>query len=96
MKTRELAHRKPLLKELRETARVAAGVDEVKLERLERISPAMLLTFVALAGAVYFLYPQFAHVSDVFERRSTRTAVGQTWIERNPGGFNVEYVAKPG
>ena len=30
-------------------------------------------------------------MSDVFERRSTRTAVGQTWIERNPGGFNVEY-----
>jgi undecaprenyl-diphosphatase len=64
----ELAKRKPLLKELRSTAQAAAGVDEVKLERLERITPAMLLTFAALAGAVYFLYPQFANVGSVFER----------------------------
>ncbi|MCU1450720.1 MAG: Undecaprenyl-diphosphatase [Acidimicrobiales bacterium] len=64
----ELAHRKPLLKELRATAQEAAGVDEVKLERLKRISPATMLTFVALAGAVYFLYPQLANVDDVFAR----------------------------
>jgi undecaprenyl-diphosphatase len=61
----ELARHKGLLKELRAAAEEAAGVDEVKLERLERITPGTLLTFAALAGAVYFLYPQLAHVDDV-------------------------------
>jgi undecaprenyl-diphosphatase len=65
---KELAHRKALLKELRTAAQDAAGVDEVKLEHLQRITPGMLLTFAALAGAVYFLYPQLAHVGGVFER----------------------------
>jgi undecaprenyl-diphosphatase len=64
----ELARNKGVLKELRTAAQEAAGVDEVKLERLERISPAMLVTFVALAGAVYFLYPQFANIGGVIER----------------------------
>ena len=41
---KELAHRKPVLKALRASAQEATGVEEVKLERIQRITPAMLVT----------------------------------------------------
>jgi len=55
------------LKELRDEAAAAAGVDPPPLERLVRVKPKTLLTIAAIAGAFYVMLPQLANVDDSFE-----------------------------
>jgi glycosyltransferase 2 family protein len=86
---KELAHRKPVLKALRAAAQEATGVEEVKLERIQRITPAMIVTVAALGGAVYFLYPQLANVGGVVERIQHASPV---WIAAAVACSVVTYI----
>ena len=58
---------KAQLKQLRDDAAAAAGVEPPPLERLVRVKPKTLLTIAALAGAFYVMLPQLANVDDSFE-----------------------------
>jgi uncharacterized membrane protein YbhN (UPF0104 family)/tRNA A-37 threonylcarbamoyl transferase component Bud32 len=64
----ELRRHPGLLAELRRAAERASGVDEVPLERLERITPATVVGILGLGGAVYFLLPQLAHLTPALHR----------------------------
>lgn len=56
-----------LLDELRVAAAEAAGVEEVSLERLERIRPRTLVMVVASSLAFYSLLPQLANLGSTVE-----------------------------
>jgi undecaprenyl-diphosphatase len=60
------AENKDLLAELRQRAQDAAGVDEVQLERLERIRARTIFTALALGAAIFFLYPQLANIDTLW------------------------------
>jgi undecaprenyl-diphosphatase len=58
-----LKKHKGLLADLQDEVRQAAGMDEIELEKLERISPRAVITALMLGLAFYFLIPQLAEVS---------------------------------
>ncbi|RPI26103.1 MAG: TIGR00374 family protein [Actinobacteria bacterium] len=62
---------------LRDVAAAAVGLEEVPMERVERIRPATLLTIASLALAAYYLLPQLAGVDSLLE--AARTA-GLWWL----------------
>jgi undecaprenyl-diphosphatase len=55
-----MAARKPLMKELQQTAAAAVGVEKIELEDLRRVRPKNVITVVGLGAAFYFLIPQLA------------------------------------
>jgi uncharacterized membrane protein YbhN (UPF0104 family) len=64
----ELRRRPHLLADLRRSAERESGVEEVPLQRLERIPPARIAGMAGLAGAIYFLLPQLAHIAPAMHR----------------------------
>jgi undecaprenyl-diphosphatase len=62
---------------LRDVATDAIGLQEVSIERVERIRPATLLTIATLALAAYYLLPQLAGVDSILQ--AARTA-GLWWL----------------
>ena len=64
----ELRHRPHLLAELRRAAQRESGVEDVPLERMDRITPARIAGLAGLAGGLYFLLPQLAHLMPAVHR----------------------------
>ena len=56
---------KGLDKQLQETAAAAVGVEQIKLQHLERVQPRQLLTLVATALAAYLLIHQVTQIKDL-------------------------------
>jgi uncharacterized protein (TIRG00374 family) len=54
--------RKRLLEELQSEVKVATGLEQVELEKLERVNSSAVFTLVMLGFAFYFLIPQLAEV----------------------------------
>ena len=52
---------------LRSVVAAAVGLDEVKYERIERVTPGTLLTLATIAIASYVLIPQFAAATGFFD-----------------------------
>ena len=63
---KSLAIHKPLVDDLRQYAAEASGAGDVEPEDLQRIKLRTIVTFAALALAVYFLIPQLADVAGVW------------------------------
>lgn len=61
-----LRHRKGLLEEIRTEIEARTGVEQVKLEPLQRVSAKQLFTLVMLVAVTYFLLPQFADLPAVW------------------------------
>lgn len=61
-----LRHRKGLLEQVRTEIEARTGVEQVKLEPLQRVSAKQLFTLVMLVAVTYFLLPQFADLPAVW------------------------------
>jgi glycosyltransferase 2 family protein len=74
-----MAARKPLMKELQQTAASAVGVEKIELEDLRRVKTKNVVTAVGLGLAFYFLIPQLANLPSLWQQVQHANWVWAFW-----------------